>query len=143
MTTQFAGIVAALVVKLQAAPAVSTQVDRARLRPVKDDQASAVVVRIAASNPERFAILGGPTDWDTEIAIECYARSATLAADEAVDALLAAVWAKLAQDTTLGGLVMDLNPTGLEYDFALGADNMACATLALRVLHRTTYSTLE
>lgn len=143
MTTKFAGIVAALVAKLQAAPAVSTQVDRARLRPVKESQTTAVVVRIQASTPERFAILNGPTDWDTEIQIECYARSATLAADEAVDALLAAVWAKLAADTTLGGLVMDLNPNVLEYDFAAGADNMACVTLALKVLHRTQNLSLE
>ena len=143
MTTKFSGIVAALVSALVAAPAVSTQVDRARQRPIQDGQATAVVVRIQASTPERFAILNGPTDWDTEIAIECYARSATLAPDEAADVLLAAVWAKLSADTTLGGLVMDLQPTGLEYDFAPGADNMACVTLALKVMHRTTNNTLE
>lgn len=143
MTTKFGTIVGALVTALQASPAVSSQVDRARLRPVKEGQTTAVVVRIQASTPERFAILNGPTDWDTEIQIECYARSATLSADLAVDALLAAVWAKLSADTTLAGLVMDLNPIGLEYDFAASAENMACAILSLKVMHRTTNNTLE
>lgn len=143
MTTAFGTIVAGIVTRLQAATAVSAQVYRARLKPIAAQHTDAVVVRIESSTPERFAILNAPTDWDTVIAIECYARSATLSADAAVDALLARVWAKLAADTTLGGLVMDLNPVSLEYDFAGEADQIACATLGLRVVHRTNNLTLE
>lgn len=141
--TQFATIVAAIESALKASPAVATQVDRASLRPIKAGQDTAVVIRIQSATPERFAILNGPTDWDTDIQIECYARSATASPDAAVDALLGAVWARLAADTTLGGLVMDMNPTGLDYDFAAGAENMACVTLSLKVLHRTQNNTLE
>lgn len=143
MTTAFGTIVAALKTALEAAPAASARVYRARLQPVAAQHADAVVVRIQSSTPERFAILNSPTDWDTTIEIECYARSGTLTADAAVDALLAKVWAKLAADTSLGGLVMDVNPVSLEYDFAGEADQMACVTLGLRVLHRTANNTLE
>ena len=141
--TVFANIIAAVVVRLQTVPAASLQVYRARLKPIAEQHQDAVVVRIESSLPERFGILNAPTDWDTTLAIECYARSATLTADQAVDALLAKVFAKLAADPSLGGLVMDLNPTALEYDFAGDAEQMACATLTLKVLHRTQNLTLE
>lgn len=145
MTTAFGTIVAAIKTALEASPAVSAQVDRARLRPVPESQETAVSIRLESAAADRFAILNGPTDWDTTILIECYARSAgaTQTADEAVDALLGSVWAKLAADTSLGGLVMDLNPVSLEYDFDGKADDMACVTLGLRVLHRTNNPSLE
>lgn len=143
MTTAFGVIVAAVVGKLQTGPAVSAQVWRARLKPVAVQHQDAVVVRIQGSAAERFAILNAPTDWDTDIAIECYARSATLSADAAVDALLAKVWARLSADPSLAGLVMDLLPVSLDYDFSGEADQMACVTLNLKVLHRTNNLTLE
>lgn len=145
MTTAFGAIVAGIKTALEASPAVSTMVERARLNTVPEQQETAVVIRLESAQAERFAILNGPTDWDTTIAIECYARSAgaTQSADAAVDALLAAVWAKLAADTSLGGLVMDLNPLSLVYDFDGAADNLACVTLALLVKHRTNNPSLE
>lgn len=141
--TAFGSIVAAIAAQLQDAPAVSAQVHRARLKPVAAQHDTAVVVRIRSSSAERFAILNGPCDWDTAIDVECYARSNTLSPDAAADALLAAVWARLAADPTLDGLVMDLNPTSLEYDLAGEADQMACVTLTLKVLHRTAQLSLE
>lgn len=141
--TAFNVILAAVKTKLEQAPAVSTQVYRARLKPVAAQHNDAVVIRIQGGSAERFAILGGPTDWDTTIDIECYARSATLSPDEAVDALLGKVWARLAADTTLGGLVMLLHQSDLSYDFSGAADDMACATLTLKVMHRTNNPLME
>ena len=141
--TAFNTIVAAIKTKLEQAPAVSTQVYRARLKPVAAQFSDAVVIRIQGGTSERFAVLGGPTDWDTAIEIECYARSATLTPDEAVDALLGKVWARLAADTTLGGLVMLLHQADVNFDFSGAADDMACATLTLKVMHRTTNPLLE
>lgn len=145
MTTAFGAIVAGIKTALEASPAVSPQVDRARLHAVPESRETAVVIRLDAAEAERFAILNGPIDWDTNIFIECYARSAgaTQTADVAVDALLGGVWARLAADTTLGGLVMDLLPVSLEYDFDGKADDMACVTLLMRALHRTNNPSLE
>lgn len=143
MTTTFGTIVAAIKTRLEAAPAVSAQVYRARLRPVAEQHLDAVVVRIHSGIAARFGILNGPTDWDTAIDVECYARSATLSADAAVDTLLAKVWARLAADASLGGLVMDMNPQEINYDLAGEGDQMACATLSLKVLHRTQNQSLE
>jgi hypothetical protein len=143
MSTAFGSIVAGIVTRLQAAPAVSAQVYRARLKPVAAQSDTAVVVRIRSSSAAPFAILNGPTDWDTLIDIECYARSATLSPDAAADELLGAVYDRLSADPTLGGLVMDLGVTDLQYDFAAEADQMACVTLTLKALHRTNNLSLE
>lgn len=140
--TAFNTIVGAIVAALQAATPVSNQVYRARMRPVAAQFTDAVVVRIANAQAQRFDIGGAPVDFTTNIAIECYARSATLAPDVAVDALLAAAYARLMADTSLGGLVMDLNLTEINYDFDAEAEQLACATLTLEVRHRVSSTTL-
>lgn len=137
MSTAFAGIVAAMVDALSSAPAVSAQVYRARMRPMAQQHTTAVVVRIQDAQADRAAMQGAPVDFVTTIAVECYARSATQTPDLAVDDLLAAVYAKLAADSTLGGLVGDLYPSTLQYDFDTDAEQTACVTLTYQVVHRT------
>ena len=135
--TAFSTIVGAIVTALQGAPAVSPQVYRARMRPIAEQHTTAVVVRLQDAQAERFAINGAPVNQSTTIAVECYARSSTLDPDVAVDTLLADVYAKLAADTTLGGLVSDLFVTGIAWDFDMDAQHTACATLTCLVQHRT------
>ena len=136
MSTIFAGIVSAMVSALSAAPAVSAQIFRARLRPLAQQHTTAVVVRVQESQAERAAMHGAPVDFTTTIAVECYARSATTSADLAADDLLAAVYAKLAADSTLAGLVGDLYPTAINYDFDADGEQTACVTLFYTVVHR-------
>lgn len=143
MSTVFAGIVAAMVARLQTAPAVSTQIHRARMRPLAADWTSAVVVRIQDAQLDRLAIAGAPINTDTTIVVECYARSASLSPDLAADALLQAVYARLAADPTLGALVADCQPTSLAYDFDADADRTACVLITYLVRHRTQSLTLE
>lgn len=144
MTTAVAAVVSAMVATLQAAPAVSPQVHRARLRPMAADWATAVVVRPLSVAFEPFAIQHAPFNLDTQIAVECYARaSAGTSGDAAVDALMQAVYARLMSDTTLGGLVGDLRPDRLDFDLDADGDNTACATFTFTVLHSAGNNTLE
>lgn len=145
MSTVFAQAVGAIVTALGTVPAVSTNIFRARTKPIAKEAADAVVVRVLGSDIERFAINGGPMNLDTQIAVECYARAsgASQSPDAAVDALLAKVYARLAANATLGGLVMDLKPTRLDYDFDADGEATACATLTYTVLHRAANLTLE
>lgn len=140
--TAFATVVAAMVSALQSAPAVSPQVFRARMRPLAEQHSTAVVVRIQDAQAQRFAIQGAPVDFATTIAVECYARSATQDADVAVDQLLSDVYAKLAADTTLGGLVQDLFAASLAYDFDVDAERTACVTVTYQVQLRTANLTI-
>ena len=149
--TRFLALANVIVAQLQAAPAVSAQVDRTRLRPVAAQHDTAVVVRLQGADPQRAAIVGGRTDWATTVHVECYARAipavpggaAAIEADDALDALQAAVWARLMANPTLSGTVADLEPTGIEWDYAAEAAGMGCATLTFIVKHSTPPDSLE
>jgi len=144
MSTAFAQVVGAMIDVLQAGTPVAQGVYRARMRPVAQQFDASVVVRPIDAQATPFAILNGPVDWTTQIAVECYARAAPgTSPDVAVDALLAAVYARLASDPTLGALVMDINPTALAYDFFEDAEQLACVTVTYSVLHRTQHLSLE
>lgn len=144
MATVFASVVGAVVAALQAATPVSDQVHRSRIKPGAQEWTTMVVVRLLDAALEPFAILGAPFNVDTVMQVECYARgSAGQAPDLAVDALLAAVYARLAQDPSLGGLVEDVVPTGIGFDFDVDGESTACATLNYTVRHRADNLTLE
>lgn len=144
MSTVISQVVGAIVTALGTATPVSASIYRTRLRPIADDKADAVVVRPVGAQIERFAINGAPMNLQTTIAVECYARAGTATApDVAVDALLAAVYAKLQADTTLGGLVMDLFINRVSYDFDVDEQGTACATVSLEVAHRASNLSLE
>ena len=144
MSTVFSQVAAAIVTSLQAATAVSANIYRARVKAAAAEWTNMVVVRVMDSQLERFAIKGGPFNLDTTIAIECYARGGPgISPDVAVDSLLAAVWARLATDTTLGALVSDLLATEINFEYDVDGEPTACATLKYLAIHRAQNQTLE
>lgn len=143
MATVFAGIVTAMVALLQAGTPVSAQIHRARVRPLSEDWTTAVAVRLESAELDRLALRQAPINSDTTVIVECYARSTSQSPDLAADALLAAVYARLAADPTLGGTVADLQPLSLAYDFDLDADRTACVSITYLVRHRTQSLSLE
>lgn len=122
--------VGAMVSALEASPAVAAQIDRVRLRPLAKSVTSAVVVRVQAARVYEPSLMsGGPFAWDVGVAVECYARAASgTSADEAVDALLEDVYARLMADPTLAGAVQYTTPQGLVYDFDADGEQTVCAT---------------
>lgn len=135
--TALAAIVTALVANLSAATAVSPNIYRALLRPLPDAATTAVVVRLQNATLDRDQLNGNPVDMTTRIAVECYAKSTTTTADLAVDDLLQSVYTRLMADQTLGGTVMDINCTDINFGFDAEAQQFAVATLTLDVRHRT------
>lgn len=143
MATKLAGIVGAMVSALQSGTPVSAQIYRARMRPLAAQHANAVVVRVLSSDPEPGALNGAPIDWQSQIGVECYARSTTTSPDLSADSLWASTYARLMADTTLGGLVGELRCIGLAYDFDVDADSTTCLTSTWQANHRTASLTLE
>lgn len=133
----FATISAAIAAKLEEATAVSAQIYRARMRPMAEQHTNAVVVRCEGGEAQRFAIAGAPIDWQSTWRVECYARASASTPDAAVDSLMAAAYARLAADPTLGGNVIDMNIQRVDFDYAEEAQDLACATLTYLVQHRT------
>ena len=144
MSTLVNTAVTAMVAALQSAPAVVSSVARVRLRPQAPATTQAVVVRpLQSQTGDTDLPMGYPVSWTTTIAVECYARSTTATSpDVAVDALVAATYARLVQDPTLGGAVISLQLAEISYDFDADADQTTCATLVFQTLQRATAGTL-
>lgn len=143
MSTSFAQIVGAMIAVLQAAPAVCPVIDRARSTVVPEQADKAVSIQWEGAQPERETISGAPIDWQSRITVEVFARSVQQSGDLAVDPLLGAVADRLAQDTTLGGLVGDLRIAGLEAENTAEGKKTGWVRLTYIADHRTTNSTLN
>lgn len=134
MSTLMAQATAAMVAALQAVPAVAPQVARVRLRALSASATTAVVVRPTEAQAAEQLLSGMPIQWQCQVAVECYAKTtATTAPDAAVDDLVAAVYARLMADPTLGGTVGRIEPSTLVYDFDADGEQTACATLVFQV----------
>jgi hypothetical protein len=136
--TAFASLAGAFVAALQASPAVSPHVYRARMRVLPQAWTSCTVVRLEQAEVQRGAGQGVAMVWETRVAVECYARApATTAPDVAVDALLGQVVARVMADPTLAGAAGDVGLAGISYDFDVDADSTALATVTFIVRHAT------
>lgn len=125
-------------------PQVANTVERNQLRAIPQDVGTAVVVRLGRSAAQLAEILGGTVDWRTAFVVECYARAATdQDVAEAVDPVLRAVYARLAENNTLSGAVMALQIASIEWEFGATAENLACAILNFTALHETAAHNLE
>lgn len=135
MSTLVSDVTAAFVTRLQASPAVSSNIGRTRQRPWPEDVSDAIVVRpLGADIDEGAAVLFGSDTWLVRVAVECYARAGQgTAPDAAVDTLLAAVYARVMGDETLNGALPDgVVPQSLQYDFDADGDQAATATLVFQ-----------
>lgn len=143
MTTFINSAVSAMVASLGATPAVSSQIGRVRLRPMAQSVSQAVIVRPMQSVVAEQTLLSMPVSWTSSIAVECYVRSsATTPPDQAVDSLLDAVYARLMEDPSLGGVVLGLHPQEINFDFDADGEQTTCATLVFSVRHRSPGATL-
>lgn len=141
--TAFAKVVSAIVAALQAAPAVCETIYRARPTAVPDQTEQAINVAFQGALPNRGAIKGAPVDWNTRITVELFARSFNESGDVAVDPLLAAVYKRLAIDTTLGGVIDDLEGPGIEAENLAEAQKTGWLRLTYIAQHRTSNLTLD
>lgn len=116
-----------------------------RVRPIGSDKQSAVVVRLERSASLDASVLGGRTSWNTMVAIECYGRSTADAPDAVADQVLESVFARLDENSGLGGLAMDIEPLAgetLGWDFDQLDTSMTSITARFVVKHQTNGRTL-
>jgi len=137
MTTAFSAVVQAVIDRLSIDPAVCDTIDRARVRPMSDQTDRLVNVQWDGAFPQRGAIYGAPVDWTTKITVDCYASSVKVSGDLAVDPLLEGVYERLAADTTLGGVVTDMNVPSIEVEYTSEGKKTGWVRLTYLVEHRT------
>ncbi|NGZ86412.1 hypothetical protein [Duganella aceris] len=144
MTTAHRAIRQAMVDRLKAAPAlVGGRVFANRDRSIGVDSPNAIVVRLRRSVCQLASVIGGPTNWTTLVSVECYGRAAS--DDSPADQVVDDVFAKLAVDPTLGGLVMECVPyegDTLNWDSEELDEKLECITAIFEIKHQTTGRTL-
>jgi hypothetical protein len=143
MPTSFYSITSHLMALFAQAPAVSANIYRARDRNIPAENLTALNVQFDGASPMSMAIKGAPIDWMSKFSIDCYAKSKSVEGDEAVDPLLSAVFARIAADTTLGGLVVDVGVPFVETEYSAEGFRTGWVRLTYPVQHRTQNSTLE
>jgi hypothetical protein len=137
MITAFSKVVTAVIAALSAAPAVCDVIYRARPSVVPDQTDAAVSVQWESALPNRGAMHGAPVDWSTRVTVECFARGTQESGDLLVDPLLSAVYARLAEDSTLGQLVSDLECIGVEAENTSDGKKTGWVRLTYLAQHRT------
>ena len=136
----------AIVASLLSAPALAGgQVLANRHRPVPADVPTQIFVYLEQSQATPASMHGDTrVDWQTQIRIECLARKVTgTDADDAADALAAAVYARLMGDANLGGLLnnpLEQTAVGWADDEADG--QLSGVQLLFTAKHRTGNNTL-
>lgn len=138
----FLTVQSALVAALQARPELAgVTVHRNRTRALARDEQRALLVRLDRSRWMDESPLG-VSDWETAFEVEALAR-ADSGADpaEAVDTLLAAIWAALPQMVVVGAIDVRADPE-IDWTFDAADTPVASALLRLTVKHRTDGNTL-
>lgn len=141
-STAFARAVKAVRQRLLAA-AVSPHVFTNRARVVPKDMATAVVVRASQAEGQTPAGAYSSNQWQLILAVECYARArAGVELEDALDELLLATTDAIAADRNLGGVVADIVPAGVQWEFDVDGEKTACATVTFIVQQFTAAASL-
>lgn len=141
--TAFATITGALEMLMRVEPPVSANIFRARDREMAEQYEDAVSVQFDGATPMRGAIKGAPVDWVSSFTIDLWRRTTTTSADLAVDPLLLAIYARIAADTTLGGLVDDIDVPTIQAEYTAEQQKTGWIRMTYPVTHRTSNLTLE
>lgn len=144
-SSAFIEIVDRFINALNAVPAVSSMIVRARSRAIPETCTNAINVYFDSASPEPGSIAGAPIDWTTKIAVECYAKTMTPggAGDLAVDQLLKKTYERLAANATLSGKVAYIGDPEVEAEYDSTGSKTGWVRLMYSVTHQTANSLLE
>lgn len=145
MKSAFQLIAEKIVAALVATPALADgRVFVKRLRPLPVGVGTAIVVRWEQSAAQETVL--SAHDWDTPYVIECYSRgdTATDPDNQAADALMVDVWARLASldASALGVMALVMNPS-IDWQTVEIDSPAECVSIRMGVQHRTPVSSLS
>lgn len=138
-TTRHLAVRDALAAAYQANPPLSPRILENRKMSLPEGLASQIQVYRVDSRPDLELIhSSAPIDWTTTLRTVIKARKSGATTAEAVaDDLMAACYARVMADQTLGGTVMELSTGDFSWDQDEGDTTVAIVTWDLTVLHRT------
>ena len=137
-------LVQAVVALLQASPPVAEVVQEERDDGAGYTQASVINVSVPVSTPDGMTLSGSVVMWSSTLQLDIVARAATGAtARAAVSPIVAAAYARIMNDTTLGAAGWSLDgPPTLDMGSTVAEDRLGGCRLIWHVLHRSTWTDL-
>lgn len=136
--THLSTLKAAVVAKLQEAPAVCSLIEQEALGVWSQTVSQALVVRDDGTTASQTSYgLAGVAAWTSTLVIDCYVRATSNANRlTALDALLDAVYTRLMADPTLSGTLRGLVPRQITAaDSVLLGDQTTSRSLVFNGLH--------
>lgn len=130
---------------LEAPQIAGDRVFRARQAALKAGWPNGIAIRLVRATSQLAGVgMGAPKDWETLFGIECAARAEPDGtAEDAVDVVLAAAYARLAGWAPAGLSVLDaMAEPAIAWDTEEGEDQICRAYLTVSVTHRTAASAL-
>ncbi len=120
---------------------------RSRLLKLAEDSPAGIRIFPQGADGKAAAVRGGHHSWQYEIAVECYARAPASGANAGdaeaeADALVAQVWARLAQAAPPAGVQSLLNEPRLAFSVIESETPMCLVTLTFGVALSTVNATL-
>lgn len=143
--TVFDDVIDAFQTVLQQAPAVCPLVETDDVDEVPEDVAQALHLALDSANPQQLGGLqGNPVEWELRVRVGLYVRKSGASARADVGTLLAAVYARLAANPSLGlGDGVFISEPVLDWSAARQAQRMNGCDLFYTVRCRTSGSTLD
>lgn len=139
MTTKRESILAAIASTLAGTTGVSTRIYRNRVEPLSRAESPAIVIEPVTDQCQQNTSL--PTlDWTLRVRIVVISRSTI--ADQAADPTIESLHSKLMADLTLGGLVIDVQPAQVSFDFVEADTPAGVIACEYDVRYRTSVSSL-
>jgi hypothetical protein len=139
MASAFLSLADAVVALLSAGtPLAGGRIRLGRGMPLPSHHDSGIDVDLVSSRGQQYTLDGQTTQWETSIGLDVMARAAAGAnGAQAVDALLEAVFARLAGATPPAGAMSWALDPSVQWSVEEADRTLAVATLSLRVTHFT------
>lgn len=146
MSSAFDAIVSGFIALLSAATPVCPNIESdGDSEPLPAGRTASILVILGNAQPSQLGgIIGNPVDWQTEVAVKCFASANATSARPAANTLANAAYTRLATDPSLGlGSNVFIGEPVIEWETDQAATRLACATLTYTVSHRTTGGNLN
>lgn len=132
-------ILAAIRTRLTGTASVGNRIWRTRVEPVPREESPAIIVEPVKDSPALETYVS-TLDWTLDVRVTVVTRGPV--PDQLADPIIESLHARLMADTTLGGLAIDILPTGVNFLFAEADGAAGEIQCGYRVMYRTPLANL-
>ncbi len=138
MSSKRETILARVVTALAGVSGVSTRIYRSRVVPLERNEFPALVVEPLADNPDVQSV--NRITWVLTFAVSALVRSDTQ--ETTLDPIMEDVHEQIIGDSTLMGMLVDLVPDGVDWQFIEADKPLGIATMRFRATYQTAYNSI-